>query len=212
MTIHYTEPWTLLRMLEPRAENGKRALQKLRTKLLRGPPNNTLECSSGGYVYIYYLQQDQHDHPNYWKVGTTSEGRVEKRMREWDRVHGAEAGCTLKRVYPTQSHRFAERVIHLYLHYCRVYRYRLEEEEEEDKKKKPIRYHSVWAKTNKAVEEEEEEEEEEKEGNGRVLRAKHKHVEWFIAPLQDIHVVIRDVITMLSVWERRKRQLQNKIK
>ncbi len=129
------EPWTLKGLPVPDERNPKRLVQKIRTLLHKGPKKD----DGAGYIYVYYLKSDQKnttkDSPsnnsknnptsdlvknsiNYWKIGRTKRS-VDKRMEEWSEVHGEPV--QLECFYQlSANHEFVERLIHLYLSYCRM--------------------------------------------------------------------------------------------
>ena len=187
------EPWTLLRFMNtPREENGGRVLQKLRTLLKKGPRKNR---PLNGYIYLYYLQRDhQAGVCNYWKIGMTTRDDYEKRVAEWTATHAKDAGVTHRRTYATRHPEFAERIIHLYLHYCRMMRYPRTDARDR------AWLHSVWYHNNAVIEDGQQRKDEEGEDK---LVAKNKHTEWFCEDLNYIHIVVRDVCGALGVWERR---------
>lgn len=175
------EPWTLLGLVDPYESNGKRILQKIRTKLKKGP-----KASDGsGWIYIYCLQHEEEQKLNYYKVGRTNR-RVTHRMKEWDDLHkqhgGANHKVILKDQYQvTHGIDFCERLIHLYLSYCNIHRYPTEKGT----------YHSVWAmEPRKALNDGQGMKEE-----GERLVAKNKHIEWFCKDLHEIQAVVKSICT-----------------
>lgn len=193
------EPWTLLRFtLKPRATNGARALQKLRTLLKKGPRKNK---PLNGYIYLYFLQRDvdagQHD---YWKIGMTTRDDYGKRVAEWKGAHAKGAGVTHRRTYPTSHPEFAERIIHLYLHYCRMMRYPRTDAEGK------ACLHSVWYRDRSIIRDGQQQREEETDTK---LVAKNKHTEWFCEELDYIGDVVRNVVETLGLWERRYEKVKS---
>lgn len=111
------EPWTALQLPEPAKSNGTQSLQKLRSHLTRGPSKSA--GKTRGSIYVYYLDHEIGTHM--YKIGCT-ERSVDERMDEWAAEHGAE--LTVQRFYEVRCNlTYIERAIHLYLHYCRIYRY-----------------------------------------------------------------------------------------
>lgn len=183
------EPWACLRLSAPKAQNGPRALQKLRAALKRGPSKS--DEARSGFVYVYRLRYD--GGADYWKVGMTTRGDCGRRLAEWKATYAKEAGFTAIRTYATRAPRFAERLVHLYLHYCRMYRYPLERGKRG--------HHSVWALDNRVIKDGQQTE------NRKGLVARRKNTEWFCAPLATIHAHLREITAMIAVWNRRKRAL-----
>jgi T5orf172 domain len=168
------EPWTALGMLAPSAKNSARALRKLRSKLRRRPPKNDKE---DGYIYVYGIRGERV--LNYWKVGMTERADVEKRVGEWRRTHGKGA-VELRDHFRTRHPKHVERVIHLFLAYCRMYRYQLSDGS----------FHSVWAESGDVIKDGQEQE----AVDGERLVAKHKHIEWFCEEYAHIRSVIESVV------------------
>jgi hypothetical protein len=189
------EPWVCLRLSSPVAQNGPHALQKLRTVLRRGPRKNDNVCS--GFIYVYYLTRDTGE--NYWKIGMTTRDDCSKRLAEWKRTYAKEAGFKVMRTYPTRAPQFAERLIHLYLYYCRMYRYPLERGKHG--------HHSVWAKDNTVIADGQQLQQQPPSQGRAVMVARRKNTEWFCVPLKTVHSTVREIITMIDAWDRRKRAL-----
>jgi len=191
-TIAAPEPWTCLRLSRvPSPKNGGRMLQKLRTLLKEGPKG-----AESGQLYMYYLEGDRNMGLEYWKIGMTERKEATTRVNAWKRAHGPGVVVVHQRSYPTPFPRFVERVVHLYLHHLRMHRTpRLVKGVE--------RYHSVWAKTGKTIDDGQQ------KGDTEKLVAKNKHTEWFLVPMETAHDLIRDVMTMTSAWDKRKKQLKN---
>jgi len=164
------EPWVALRLPTPSAKNSTRALRKLRARLRRAPPAGSPE----GYIYVYGIRGERA--LNYWKVGMTERADVEHRVDEWRRTHGKGA-VELRGYFRTRHAKHVERVVHLYLTYCRMYRYELEDGT----------FHSVWAETGAVIEDGH-------ETTSERLVATRKHIEWFCEEYAHIRAVIEGVI------------------
>lgn len=112
------EPWTARGMPAPCVEKLRpHMLQKLRRKLKAGPRTTT---AKSGSIYVYCLDGDEH--ANLYKVGMTSSG-VDKRLQAWARKHKGKVLRKVAEYVVLSDVAWVERVIHLYLDYCRVYRY-----------------------------------------------------------------------------------------
>lgn len=114
------EPWAKLALPPPSEENGARHLQKLRLLLNKGPDKTK---DGPGYIYAYYLKTDPKD--TFYKIGRTARS-VKQRLSEWQEQHGGTKGVVkLKSSWKVPWNKYCEKLIHLYLHYCRVARYPL---------------------------------------------------------------------------------------
>jgi len=181
ISIKDVEPWVHRNMPEPALHLLRASVvQKLRRKLKQGPRPVTprgIGRGRGGSIYVYCLEND--DHLNLYKVGMTCEN-VDKRLQQWERKHK----CKVRQVaqYVTlQDVAWVERVIHLYLDYCRVYRYPLLKGG----------LHSVWAATGEPLTTSTTTEDE--ASAKRPLVVTEKMVEWFKASFDDIDAVISQV-------------------
>lgn len=132
-----------------------------------------------GFVYIFYLKHEKGK--NFWKIGKTIQ--LKKRMQEWNAHYGGKAVVVEKRLYKSDYCEFMERLIHLYLDYCRMHRYPIHTED-------GIEFHSVYSATGKVIEDKVEEEER--------LVAMHKNTEFFHAPLKEIERVIAFIAESFS--------------
>jgi len=168
------DPWTLLKLPEPDERNGKRYIQKIRTHLKKP---KTEKPQKGGYIYIYFLPREKK--LQYWKIGYT-ERTVEERMREWSAKYTLEVYTTFKVENDVQ---YIEALIHLYLTYCRIYRY-------------PNKhgYQSVYKLKPSCVIKDGQENREDDER----LVAKNKEIEWFCAPIREILNVVEPIIKAIS--------------
>jgi len=109
------EPWTQLGLPEPSPLLRPAALRRLRAKL-----NARRRSGGAGSIYIYTIDGDE---PGFWKIGMT-ERTADVRLAEWTRVHGKKHTIRLVAEHRVDhSHKWIERVVHLYLDYCRVNRY-----------------------------------------------------------------------------------------
>lgn len=168
VTIRDTEPWEKNRLPTPSPENGRRVLQKIRRRIKAGPsPKDT----APGCIYIYYLEEEAD--LNYWKIGRTSR-TADERLKEWAAEH-KKAKIKLAKQYKVQGHaNFIETLIHLYLHYARMYRTPYGDDGH---------FHSVWASTGEIIQDGQETTTE------RVV-AMRKHIEWFCMPFEDVVAVV----------------------
>lgn len=146
--------------MEPDTRLSKQALGKLRRRLQSGPRNSKLN-QTAGFIYVYALPDDAPF--TYFKVGRT-EQPLKERMKQWSKTHG----CTVELMASFGVDRnlaWCERLIHLYLDYCRMYRYPVDADDGK------ITYYNVWKTTGKPVT---------PFATGEPARvAKNKHTEWF---------------------------------
>ena len=144
-------PWP-----DPSGQLQRRILKKIATKQrLASRPGKE------GYVYVYSLQHEVGK--DYWKVGMTERNDYRKRLKEWTTVH-APAIVVCKAVYYTTANcKLLERLIHLYLDYCRMYRYPTDN---------PYEMVTVWKTNGKPVDAV-------VEAKPHQVVAKNKHKEWF---------------------------------
>lgn len=157
-TVKSVEPWTLLRLPEPDERNGKRFMQKIRTHLNTTHPYSK-ENPHSGSIYIFYLPREKG--LDFWKIGYTTRS-VSERMEEWAEKYTLEVYREYEIPYNVQK---TESLIHMYLAYCRVYRYPTAKG-----------FHSVHKLSGKVVE----------EGGEKRPSAKTKEIEWFHAPIKEI--------------------------
>jgi hypothetical protein len=87
-----------------------------KTKYQRTIERGPRATDKAGHIYIYRLDADP-DH--YYKIGRT-ERTVEKRLAEWK-------NSILVRSFEVKFNRHVERLIHLKLDHCRIYRYAISE-------------------------------------------------------------------------------------
>lgn len=165
------EPWTLKALPAPDARNGKRVLQKIRTKILKGPKTS----DEGGSIYIYRFKEET----TYHKIGKTRQC-VDARMTEWAKIHKRTIiVCDSFQVSAGLD--FIETLIHAYFAYCNLHR-------------TPYgtlgHHHSVLSLHNKVVEDGQQHKKDDKER----LVAKSKHVEWFFEDLTCIRKTIECII------------------
>ncbi len=175
------EPWTALKLPKPHSDNRNSVLNKLRTKL-RQPAEK--RSGGAGHLYIYYIAEEHDAGLMYWKIGMT-ERSVDVRLAEWSKTHKHGATVLLAKSYRLRRwHKWVERVVHLYLNYCRVYRYPLVET-----KKESAHFHSIWAATRKPCPESVDSED--------TAPAMHKQVEWFYAEcLEDLDDIINKIVNL----------------
>lgn len=188
--INDREPWTALGMPQPHAKNDRRALQKLRAKLRAPLPAS--QNNEEGYIYVYGIAGERA--LNYWKVGMTARADAHARVDEWRRAHNKRHAVVLRNQFHTRHPKRVERVIHLYLAYCRMYRYEYEEEDIGNgcavSGAVSSKFHSVWARDGAVVEDGQQLE----APTPHALAATRKHVEWFCEEYAHIRGVIESVI------------------
>ena len=165
------------------------ALRKLETKLRKGPPS--VEKDGLGAIYIYYLETDRaHGIRCYWKVGMTKHATAPgKRIKQWS---AKQEGVVTQAVYVVErGHKFIERVVHLYLDHCRMYRYPCASAGAEAQL-----FRSTWYATGLPV----------KDAQWDLIDltkrtvARQKSVEWFCGSLEDIEGVVQAVIKLCSIY------------
>lgn len=165
------EPWTLKGLPIPDARNGKRVLQKIRTKLLKGPK----EKDKGGSIYIYRFKEET----AYYKIGKTRQS-VDTRIKEWVLIHNRTVVlCDSFEVEKGLD--FVEALIHIYLAYCNLHR-----------TPHGKGHHSVLSLHNIVVDDGQQHTKEDKER----LTAKSKHVEWFFEDLKQILKIVEPIIKL----------------
>jgi hypothetical protein len=169
-------PWIVLGIVSPSRLNTKATIKKITTKLRVGPD---AKDNKGGEIYCYYLPREVGK--NYWKIGMT-ERSADKRLDEWSLEHGVRV--VLKKKWRIRKHvKYAERIIHLYLQYARMYRMPVAGE------KKGFR--SIMMDSKLVVEMEEEGE--------KIEQAVKKHVEWFYEQWEVIEFVIESLLLIPSI-------------
>jgi hypothetical protein len=163
-TATATEPWVTRGMPAPALDKLRaHVVQKIRRKLRAGPRKDR----SGGSIYVYRLVGDSH--PDLYKVGQTT-GSVERRLASWARKHGSEVKRVAQYVV-SQDVAWVERVVHLYLDYCRVYRYPL---------LNGGGLESVWAATGEPLDPQS------PPVSPRSRLVTEKMIEWFAAPFEQV--------------------------
>lgn len=149
------------------AKNNPKVIKKIHTKHRQGLPKE----KTPGYIYIFYLEHEKGN--NFWKIGMT-ERTAKERLKEWTEKYNNKVKVVQEKLYKSDYCKFMERVIHLYLDYCRMHRYPLETEDS-------IKFHSIYSATGKVIEA--------LDGEERLV-AKDKNTEFFHAPLKEIVKVI----------------------
>jgi len=183
ITTKTPEPWVSLQLSAPFASNGSKTIQKIRRKLQSGP-----KATDGpGTIYIYSIHSESK--LNYWKIGMT-ERDVDTRMNEWATEHKNKKIVLERTFIVKQNHAFIERVIHLYLAYCRMYRY-------------PHKsgFHSTWYLDPDEIINDGQQLTSTK---NHELVARRKHVEWFCAPIEKIYEVIKPIISICAKMKSKK--------
>lgn len=140
--------------------NTKAVEKKIITKVKRGPR----QTDGYGHIYVYYLDSDPKD--SYYKIGMT-ERDVDVRLKEWK-------GSKLKKSFRVANRKYAERLIHLYLDYRRVYRYKQEDGS----------LASFWKDTGKPVTD--------SDSKGK-QEGRTKQIEWFFVPFQDVERICKAI-------------------
>lgn len=171
-------PWKTIGLL-PKIikQNPKGIISRINTLLKRGPTKN----DKPGHIYSYYLNLDEKQGLSYYKIGRT-EQKLHIRLSQWK-------GSVLKKGFPVSFNRFAERLIHLSLAFCRIYRYEHENG-----------YHSVKALSGKVVEDSQKLE---KLGKGH-----KKHIEWFNADFEDIiYPMVVCIVKIVNNWEKKRKKI-----
>lgn len=152
----FVHPISVIHLTTSTKNKIKRRLQKPVSKT-DGP----------GFIYVYTLPEDG----QYFKIGRT-ERSVEQRIKEWK-------GAILKKNYPVAYQKKTERLIHLYLDHCRVYRYQIAKG----------KICTIWKSNGEPVTD-----------YDATLKEKHKlsvltkQVEWFNCPWEEIDTIISSVI------------------
>jgi hypothetical protein len=157
-------------------ENLKSVVSKIRTKLKRGP---TKDDAKGGSIYVDRMARETG--LNYWKVGMTDR-TADKRMNEWESTH-KDRIIRVDRYVLTKNHLLAERLIHLCLDYCRMYRY-------PSYGKDGTYFKSVWKRTGKVIQDAQLA----KIDKDQRAVAKNKHVEWFCCDKETLDEVVQSVV------------------
>lgn len=165
------EPWIALKLPAPAEGNGKRNIQKIRTKLRNGPR----KTDTAGTIYVYCLESERKRNLNYWKIGRTSR-ELDVRLSEWKHEHDDPIVLEFS-IQAERNVAFVERLIHLYLAYARMIRY---------PQTKGNGFHSVWFLDPDEVIE---------EGKDRI--AKNKHIEWFCLPINEAIDLIKVLVVCL---------------
>lgn len=124
--------------------------------------------------------------PLIFRVGGAgmTEKHVDERMAEWEEEHKSRV---IKRAFYEVQHsvKFVERIIHLYLDYCRVHRTPTSDTKE-------TLFRSVWASTGEIIDDEQNK----KIKDDERLVAAHKHVEWFKAPILEIKEFVEPIVEL----------------
>ena len=179
-SVREEEPWKRLGLPPPSKFNGAREIAKIRTKIARGP---TVSEDTEGCIYVYQIVGEEH--LDYFKIGKSSK-TAEERTKEWQKHHklrlmfSQAVECNVG---------FIERVIHLYLNYCRLYRYPLAS---------GGGFKSVYVRKPDEIIEDGQHTEEQ-----RVV-AKNKLTEFFCCPLDEVQHVIETLAEGLQLVERKK--------
>lgn len=145
---------------------SRRIQNKIQTRLEK-PPSKS---DGPGYLYVYTLETDSHD--SYYKIGRTAR-TPEKRLKEWK-------GGILKKAYAVNHQKKAERLVHLYLDYARVYRYET-----------PDGYCSIWKDNGEPVGKRDA-----RRKKAHTLEARKKHIEWFRETWRQIKPVIEALVAL----------------
>lgn len=162
----------------------RRLSEKQLTKLKRHLQKQPKASDGEGHIYIYSLANEQG--LDYWKVGTTKK-EADDRLKEWESEHRVRI---LKKaaIKVKSKHKYIERLIHLYLAYCRMIRMPIKDEK--------VLLSKWYADGGKLIEDRHYRELLEKyETVEKVLekRAKKHYQEWFCAPIETIMQVVEEV-------------------
>lgn len=156
----------------PDPRNGKAKNKLLQRKIDAWPRRN---LSEPGWIYIYRFASET----GRWKVGSTKLSDPAERVKQWHKRAQMQY-C----LYLPCGYQWAERVIHLYLWYCRLYRYALDAEQPGG----DPRFYSVWARDLKlpALD---------PLPAGYTGRppAKNKQIEWFYIDLDELVTLVKRV-------------------
>lgn len=163
----------------PKETQGN-VVKKIQRLIQKDLSSSQAKTTAGGYVYIYRLAHETG--LNYWKIGMTDR-EVDKRMKEWEGTLRCRVLC-VKEYKLKKNHAYCERLIHLYLDYCRMYRYPAEAK----KGDKHVLFKSKWYRSGEWIDDDQGREIDER------LVAKNKHVEWFCAPLAEILKVVQAIV------------------
>jgi len=142
----------------------------IESKIKSGPRKTDHE----GYIYIYYLKSDKR--VRYYKIGQTSK-TVAKRLKEWERE--SPSPPQLVGSFKVTNVKFCERLIHLYLDYARVYRYKLPKN----------RFCTVWKDTGECVSYQDE-----KYKERYRLQGKKKQIEWFALKKTEATKLVKQIV------------------
>ena len=148
--------------------------RKIKSKLKRGPSQKDKE----GYIYIYYLKTDKR--VRYFKIGRTST-TVEKRLKQWEKE--SPSPPVLVESFKVKHSIFCERLIHLYLDYCRVYRYKVSKN----------RFCTVWKVSGECVTERDE-----KLKDRNRLEGMKKQTEWFAVKKKTALNLVKEIVELHS--------------
>jgi hypothetical protein len=166
----------------PDPRNGKAKLKLLERKIAGWPKRKQNEA---GWIYVYNYGCEETAQRNYYKVGCTKiAGGPAQRVRQWDKRAQLKFSIYLERGY-----QWAERVIHLYLWYVRMYRYSIDDNDDGDNQKEP-RFYSIWARDLKLPPIE-------THGHAKPP-ATHKQIEWFCLELSALIELIQAVAAVAS--------------
>lgn len=150
------------------------AYNRLKRKIAKPPASK----DGPGTIYVYMLQHEKGLH--YYKVGMT-ERSVVHRLKEWQSHHkDAQVECVAT-FHVTQSIKYIERVVHLCLDYCRLYRYPSTQLKQ--------CYKTIYSASGRVVEDLQWKRIQKEDKEERFV-AKNKSIEWFAATREDIFRVI----------------------
>jgi len=144
----------------------KKIQKKIKNRIIKSPSKS----DGPGYIYVYTLDSDP---PSYYKIGRTAR-TPEKRIKEWGK------GARLKASYKVKYQKKAERLIHLYLDYVRVYRYQLDDD--------IGKICSIWKDDGEPVTDKDA-----KLKKKHKLVARVKQIEWFRVPWKDARKVLEAI-------------------
>lgn len=173
-TVGTVEPWIILGFPEPDPRNGKKYIQKIRTHLNKASSFASPKSNPhSGSIYVFYLPREKG--LNYYKIGYT-EQTVEERMEQWAKAHPDLE--LLSSYFVTCNAQKYEALIHMYLAYCRLYRY-----------PNAHGFHSVYMLSGEVIQDGQQNREDDEKPI-----AKSKEIEWFCAPLKEVIRIIEGIL------------------
>lgn len=171
--------WDICKLPEPNLQHlNPKQLQKLNKELYQ----RVGVGKEGGHIYVYCIPDE-----DVWllKIGKTSRS-LDERLKEWAKEHPLEELFSVE--FPCDID-LAERIIHLYLDWARVYRYPLSSDE-------GLLFYDVWKSNHKPIIEGTSEPKEKLQNN-------RKHTEWFAVELKEAEEIIEAVLQYFIAEHKR---------